>query len=80
MEVDHTYPDDRYWSEILYCITLTHISDFEVKVTELEKKYNKVFDKVFRSLYCIKFEPNLIDTLHDIRYYSQILCCSMLHL
>ena len=26
----------RYWSEVLCCIIMTHISDLEVKVTDIE--------------------------------------------
>ena len=29
-------PDVRYWSEVLCCAILTHISDLEVKVTDFE--------------------------------------------
>ena len=27
---------DRYWSEVLCCTIITHLSDHEVKVTDLE--------------------------------------------
>ena len=27
---------DRYWSEVLCCTITTHLSDLEVKVTDLE--------------------------------------------
>ena len=27
---------DRYWSEVLCCTIMDHLSDFEVKVTDLE--------------------------------------------
>ena len=27
---------DRYWSEVLCCTIMTHLGDFEVKVTDLE--------------------------------------------
>ena len=36
MEVDHACPDVRYWSEILCCTILTHMSDLELKVMDLE--------------------------------------------
>ena len=26
----------RYWSEVLFCTTMTHLGDLEVKVTDLE--------------------------------------------
>ena len=28
--------DGRYWSEVLFCIIMTHLGDLEVKVTDLE--------------------------------------------
>ena len=28
--------DVRYWSEVLWCTIMTHISDLEVKVTDIE--------------------------------------------
>ena len=31
----------------------------------------------FRSLYLLMFEPDLTDTLPDIRYCSKILCCTI---
>ena len=37
MEVVHTCLDVRYWSEALCCTIPTHISDLEVKLTDLEK-------------------------------------------
>ena len=41
MEVVQTCPDVRYLSEVLCCATLTHTSDLEVKVLDLEKKKKK---------------------------------------
>ena len=32
----------RYWSEVLCCTIMTHLSDLEVKVTDLEKFFVKV--------------------------------------
>ena len=31
-----TLPDVRYWSRVLRCTIITHISDLEVKVTDFE--------------------------------------------
>ena len=31
-----TLPDVRYWSEVLCCTIITHISDLEIKVTDFE--------------------------------------------
>ena len=38
MEEVHTYPNVRYWSEVLCCAIQTHMSHLEVKVTDLETK------------------------------------------
>ena len=37
MEVSHTCPGARYWSEVLCYTILTHMSDPEVKVRDLGK-------------------------------------------
>ena len=34
MDLLDTLPDVRYWSEVLCCTIMTHISDLEVKVTD----------------------------------------------
>ena len=39
---------DRYWSEVLFCTITNHLSDLEVKVTDLE-----ILCKVFVSLYLL---------------------------
>ena len=39
MEIVHTCPDARYWSEVLCCNIPTHMSDHKVKVTDLEKVF-----------------------------------------
>ena len=36
MDLVDVLPDVRYWSEVLRYTSLTHISDFEVKVTDFE--------------------------------------------
>ena len=36
MDLVDTLPDVRYWSEVLCCTITTHISHFEVKVTDFE--------------------------------------------
>ena len=36
MDLVDTLPVVRYWSEVLCCTTVTHLRDFEVKVTDLE--------------------------------------------
>ena len=44
---------DRYWSEVLCCTIMDHLSDFEVKVTDLENFVLKFLVKVFVSLYLL---------------------------
>ena len=36
MDRVNTLHIDRYWSEVLCCTNMTHLSDLEVKVTDLE--------------------------------------------
>ena len=36
MDLLDTLPDVRYWSEVLCCTIMTHISDLEVKVMDFE--------------------------------------------
>ena len=36
MELVDTFPDVRYWSEVLCCTITTHMGDLEVKVTDIE--------------------------------------------
>ena len=36
MDLVVTFPDVRYWSEVLCCTIRTHIDDLEVKVTDFE--------------------------------------------
>ena len=43
MEVVHTCPDIRCWSEVLCCIIRTNMSELEAKVTVLEKNCVKGF-------------------------------------
>ena len=44
---------DRYWSEVLYCTIMTHLSDLEVKVSYFRKFVLKILVKVFVSLYLL---------------------------
>ena len=48
MEVVHTCPDVRYWSEVLYCAIPTHLSDLEVKITNLEILFMKILLKILK--------------------------------
>ena len=36
MDLVYTFPDVRYWYEVLCCTIKTHISDLEVKVTDFD--------------------------------------------
>ena len=36
MDYVDTLHGGRYWSEVLFCTIMTHASDLEVKVTDLE--------------------------------------------
>ena len=36
MELVDTFPDVRYWSEVLYCTIRTHIGDLKIKVKDFE--------------------------------------------
>ena len=36
MDLVDTLPDVRYWSEVLCCTILIHVSDLKVKVTDFE--------------------------------------------
>ena len=49
MEVVNTCPGVRYmyWSDDLCCTMLTHMSDLEVKVIDLEKNYVEVIGSSF---------------------------------
>ena len=41
LDLVDTLPDERYWSEVLCCTIITHISDLEIKVTDFEiLRYN----------------------------------------
>ena len=42
LDLVDTLPDVRYWSEVLCCTIIIHISDLEIKVTDFEI-YVKVF-------------------------------------
>ena len=54
MQVDHTYPDVRYWSEVLCCTIPTHMNDLKVKDLE------QIYVKVFRSLYFLSLSLILL--------------------
>ena len=43
----------RYWSDVLFCTIMTHLSDLEVKVTDLENFLLEFLVKVFISLYLL---------------------------
>ena len=71
MELFHTYPDVSYQSEFLCCTIPTHMSDLDQGPSHgVTKNYVEFSVKVTKILYPLKFEPDLFDTLPDIRYYS----------
>ena len=41
-------------------------------------KMLKFLVKVFKSLYLLKPWMDLIDTLPDVRYWSEVLCCTIM--
>ena len=65
----------RYWSEVLCCTILTHLGDLEVKVTDFVLKFLVI---VFISLYLLKLWMDQLDTLHVGRYWSDVLCCTIM--
>ena len=68
---------DRYWSKVLCCTIMTHLGDLEVKVLDLEILL-KFLVKVFVSLYLLNTLIDHIDTLHVDRYWSEVLCFSIM--
>ena len=48
-----TLPDVRYWSEVLCCTIMTHISDLEVKVMDVEI-LSSIFWLKFLEVYLLK--------------------------
>ena len=76
-QVDTLYVG-RYWSEVLCCTIMTHLGDPEVKVTDIEILCISFFVKVFISLYLLKLWMDQVDTLHLGRYWSKVLCCTIM--
>ena len=69
---------DRYWSEVLCCTIMDHLSDFEVKVSHgLRNFVLKFLVKVFVSLYLLNIQMDQVDTLYIDRYWSEVLCCTI---
>ena len=62
MEVVYTCPVVRYWSEVLCCFIPTHMSNLEIKVTDLEKIMLKFFIKVLeRIFFMFKFSDKVLE-------------------
>ena len=57
---------------------MTHLGDLEVKVTDLEILCLKFLVKVFVSLYLLNMLMDRVDTLHIDRYWSEVLCCTIM--
>ena len=68
----------RYWSESLCSTIMTHPWDLEVKVTDLEIFCLSFWLKVFISLYLLNMYMDQVDTLHVDRYWSEVLCCTIM--
>ena len=45
--------------------------------TSVLLKMLKFLMKVFKSLYLLNLWMNLVDTLPDVRYWSEVLCCNI---
>ena len=78
MDQVYTLHAGRYWSEVLCCTIMTHLGDLEVKVTDLEIFVLKFLVKVFISLYLLKLLMDQVDTWHLGRYWSKVLCCTIM--
>ena len=57
---------------------MTHLGDLEVKVTDLEILCLKFLVKVFVSLYLLNMMMDRVDTLHIDRYWSEVLCSTIM--
>ena len=57
---------------------MNHLGVLEVKVTDLEIFVLKFLVKVFISLYLLKLWMDQVDTLHVGRYWSELLCCTIM--
>ena len=77
MDQVHTLHIDRYWSEVLYCTIMSHLSDLEVTVTYFRNFVLKFLVKILASLYLLKMSMDQVDTLHIDRYWSEVLCFSI---
>ena len=78
MDLVDTLLDVRYWSEVL-CYTITiHISDLEVKGTDFEILSLSFWLKFLELLCLLKLKLNHVDTLPDVRYWSEVLCCTII--
>ena len=60
----------RYWSEVLFCIIMTHLGDLEFKDTDLEILCSSFLVKVFISLYLLNMKMDEVYTLPVGRYWS----------
>ena len=77
MDQVDTLHDGTYWSDVLFCTIMTHLGDLEVKVTDLEILLEFLV-KVFISLYLLNILRDQVDTLHVGRYWSEVLCCTIM--
>ena len=68
--MDHV--DTMHGSEVLFCTTVIHLGDIEVKVMDRNFML-KFLVKAFRILYLLNILMDQVDTMHDVRYF--ILFC-----
>ena len=68
---------DRYWSENLFSTIMTQLRNLQVKVMDFEI-FLMCQVKVFASLYLLNFKMDLVDTLHVARYWSEVLCYTLM--
>ena len=58
-------------------IITTYLGDIEVKVMDLEVFVLK-FLFIFICLYLLNMLMDQVDTLHNGRYWSEVLCCAIM--
>ena len=58
-------------------IITTHLDDIEVKVMDLEVFVLK-FLFIFICLYLLNMLMDQVDTLHNGRHWSEVLCCAIM--
>ena len=65
-------PVGRHLSKVLYSTTVNPAYGIKVKVAELEYSFSKFYSYVFKDLYFLNAQPDLLDTWIDITYRSNV--------